>query len=92
MEAQTIKESVPRIMFVTSADNKIVDESQVPSNVSTMTILRTKISNSFMIGVPHQSRKRLVEAELGGGWVISRQDGMWIRILEGSNSNGFKVF
>jgi hypothetical protein len=42
MEAQTIKESVPRIMFVTSVDNKIVDESQVPSNVSMMTILRTK--------------------------------------------------
>ena len=92
MEAQTIKESVPRIMFVTSADNKIVDESQVPSNVSTMTILRTKTSKSLMTGVPHQSRKRLVEAELVRGRVISRQDGMWIRILEGSNSDGFKVF
>ena len=34
MEAQTIQESVPRIMFVTSRDTKIVDEFQVPTSVS----------------------------------------------------------
>ena len=36
MEAQTIQESVPRIMFVTSRDTRIVDEFQVPTNVSMM--------------------------------------------------------
>ena len=34
MEAQSIQESIARIMFVTSSDNKIVDEVQVPSNVN----------------------------------------------------------
>ncbi len=36
MEAQTIQESVPRIMFVTSRDTKIVDEIQVPAHVRMM--------------------------------------------------------
>ena len=36
MEAQTIQESVTRIMFVTSRDTRIVDEFQVPTNVSMM--------------------------------------------------------
>lgn len=34
MEAQSIQESIARIMFVTSSDNKIVDEVQVPANVN----------------------------------------------------------
>ena len=34
MEAQSIQESIARIMFVTSSDNKIVDEVQVPADVN----------------------------------------------------------
>jgi hypothetical protein len=34
MEAQSISETVPRIFFVTSGDNKISSELQVPANVS----------------------------------------------------------
>lgn len=33
MEAQTIAESVPRTLFVTSTDNKIGDDSQIPYKV-----------------------------------------------------------
>jgi hypothetical protein len=34
MEAQSIKDTVPRIFFVTSGDNKISNELQIPVKVS----------------------------------------------------------
>ena len=53
MEGQTIEESVSRIMFVTSGDNKIVDELQIPANVSMLTTLHSNASQSFMTGNPN---------------------------------------
>jgi hypothetical protein len=85
MEGQTIEESVSRIMFVTSGDNKIVDELQIPANVSMLTTLHSNASQSFMTGNPNRSCKRRMEAVLGGGWrASSYQDGMRICILEGN--------
>ena len=91
MEAQSIKDSVTRVMFVTSGDNKIVDEPQVPSNVSIIATPNIQTCDSCNTGVPYQSCERSMEARLDGGWrVISCQDGMWIWILEGDDY--FTVF
>ena len=87
MEVQSINDSVTRIMFVTSGDNKIVDEPQVPSNVSIMATPTTQTRDPCITGVCHRSCERSMEVRLGGGWrVISCKDGMWIWILEGDDN------